>query len=78
MRTLLFSLSMGLMVLTSTAGVGGATGITAPTNHHNGRTAGGTTHGRTYKRTHGITPARPAHPNVNAADRPHAHGRNLH
>jgi hypothetical protein len=49
MRPLLFSFSIGLMVLTSTTRVGGATGITAPTNHHNGRMAGGRTHGRTYK-----------------------------
>lgn len=78
MRTLLFSLSISLMALTSTTGVGGATGVTAPANYQDGRTIGGRTYGKTYKRTHGMSRTRPTHPNVNAADRPHAHGRNLH
>lgn len=65
MRTLLFSLSMGLVALTST-GVGYAAGMTAPT-HQNGRT----TPNKTHRPRH-------AHRHVHAADRPHAHGRNLH
>lgn len=77
MRTLLFSLFISLMALTSTTGVGGATGITASTNYQNGRTVGARTYGKTYKRTHGITRPRPAHSNTHAVDRPHAYGRNL-
>jgi hypothetical protein len=94
MRTLLFSLSMGLMALTaacSTTGVGGTYGITAPTNYHYGRTVGGRTYGitapayrrygrtvgRTYGRTYGIAPTRPAAPSVNAGDRTNEYGRNL-